>query len=65
MIGELIMHRFLDKSRALLREEDGATATEYAVMIALIIIVCIGAITYLGKKVNNTFNNMAEQMPDY
>jgi Flp pilus assembly pilin Flp len=33
-------------------------------MLALIIIVAIGAITILGKKVTNTFNNMAEQMPD-
>ena len=32
------------KLRDLLRNEEGATATEYAVMLALIIIVCIVAI---------------------
>jgi pilus assembly protein Flp/PilA len=35
--------------------EDGPTATEYAVMLALIIIVAIGAITLLGQKVSAMF----------
>ena len=35
--------------------EDGPTATEYAVMLALIIIVAIGAITLLGQKVSSMF----------
>ena len=42
-----------------LRREDGPTAVEYAVMLALIIVVCIGAITTLGKNANNTFSNVA------
>lgn len=52
------------KLRDLLRNEDGATATEYAVMLALIIIVCIAAIAILGNKVNNSFQQMANLMPD-
>ena len=39
----------------LLRREDGPTAVEYAVMLALIIVVCITAITTLGSNANNTF----------
>jgi pilus assembly protein Flp/PilA len=39
--------------------EDGPTAVEYAVMLALIVVVCIGAITTLGKNANNTFSNVA------
>jgi pilus assembly protein Flp/PilA len=35
--------------------EDGPTAVEYAVMLALIIVVCIGAITTLGGNANKTF----------
>lgn len=58
------MPKIITKFIELARGEDGATATEYAVMIALIIIVAIGAVTFLGKKVNNTFNNMAEKLPD-
>ena len=40
------------------RREDGPTAVEYAVMLALIIVVCITAITTLGKNANNTFVNV-------
>jgi pilus assembly protein Flp/PilA len=35
--------------------EDGPTAVEYAVMLALIIVVCVAAITTLGQNANNTF----------
>jgi pilus assembly protein Flp/PilA len=38
-----------------LKREDGPTAVEYAVMLALIIVVCIAAITVLGKNANGTF----------
>jgi pilus assembly protein Flp/PilA len=38
-----------------LKKEDGPTAVEYAVMLALIIVVCIAAIAALGSNANNTF----------
>jgi pilus assembly protein Flp/PilA len=38
-----------------LEEDDGPTAVEYAVMLALIIIVCLTAITIIGQKANQTF----------
>jgi pilus assembly protein Flp/PilA len=38
-----------------LKHEDGPTAVEYAVMLALIIVVCITAITALGTNANKTF----------
>jgi pilus assembly protein Flp/PilA len=41
------------------KAEDGPTAVEYAVMLALIIVVCIGAITSLGQGANGTFTNVA------
>jgi pilus assembly protein Flp/PilA len=41
-----------------LEREDGPTAVEYAVMLALIIAVCIGAITTLGSKTNQTFTSV-------
>jgi pilus assembly protein Flp/PilA len=40
------------------KREDGPTAVEYAVMLALIIVVCITAITTLGQNANATFNNV-------
>jgi pilus assembly protein Flp/PilA len=42
-----------------LKMEDGPTAVEYAVMLALIIVVCIAAITTLGTNANQTFGNVA------
>jgi len=39
-----------------LRKDDGPTAVEYAVMLALIIVVCIAAITTLGRNANSTFS---------
>jgi len=41
-----------------LAQEDGPTAVEYAVMLALIIVVCIGAITTLGGNANQTFTSV-------
>jgi pilus assembly protein Flp/PilA len=38
-----------------LKNEDGPTAVEYAVMLALIIVVCITAISTLGSNASNTF----------
>ena len=39
-----------------LKAEDGPTAVEYAVMLALIIVVCIAAISALGSNAEGTFN---------
>ncbi len=41
------------------KSEDGPTAVEYAVMVALIIVVSIAAITTLGTKVSSTFSGAA------
>ena len=42
-----------------LKQEDGPTAVEYAVMLALIVVVCIAAITLVGRNANETFANAA------
>jgi pilus assembly protein Flp/PilA len=42
-----------------LKREDGPTAVEYAVMLALIIVVCIAAVTSLGSGASKTFSNVA------
>jgi pilus assembly protein Flp/PilA len=39
-----------------LKKEDGPTAVEYAVMLALIVVVCISAISSLGSNANSTFS---------
>jgi pilus assembly protein Flp/PilA len=45
-----------------LKDESGPTAVEYAVMLALIIVVCITAITALGSNANNTFSYVSTQV---
>jgi pilus assembly protein Flp/PilA len=45
-----------------LKDESGPTAVEYAVMLALIIVVCITAITTLGTNANNTFSYVGTQV---
>ena len=49
------MRKFTQHLVNFVKREDGPTAVEYAVMLALIIVVCITAITTLGKNANNTF----------
>ena len=45
--------------KRLVKEEEGATATEYAVMLVLIIVVALATIIFLGEKVEEGFNKVA------
>ena len=45
-----------------LQSEDGPTAVEYAVMLALIVIVCLTAIKAVGTQANNKFNAVSEAL---
>ena len=49
----------LDRLNRFLLSEDGPTAVEYAVMLALIIVVCLLAISSVGTAANTTFTNVA------
>jgi pilus assembly protein Flp/PilA len=52
------MRKFFDSVVSFMKREDGPTAVEYAVMLALIIVVCITAITALGTNANKTFTTV-------
>ncbi len=56
------MKALVNRMKSFLMEEEGATATEYAVMLALIIVVALGAITALGTKVSQTFADIEGSM---
>jgi len=58
------MNTLREKLVKFLKSEDGPTAVEYAVMVALIIVVSIAAITSLGGKVSTTFTNTATAIPN-
>ena len=47
------------------RDEDGATAVEYAVMLTMIIAACIGAVRLLGAAVGGSYGNSATQIETY
>jgi pilus assembly protein Flp/PilA len=53
------MRNLVKSAVEFLRKEDGPTAVEYAVMLALIVVVCIAAITTLGSNANSTFSFVA------
>lgn len=48
-------HRFL-------KSEDGPTAVEYAVMLALIVVVCLTAISAIGTRASATFQSIADTL---
>ena len=50
------------KLRRFLASEDGPTAVEYAVMLALIIIVCLAAVNAIGTNAKTTFQNVANSI---
>jgi pilus assembly protein Flp/PilA len=52
------MERLLAKVQRFLVSEDGPTAVEYAVMLALILVACITIITTLGTSISGTFNTV-------
>ena len=57
------MRSSIQAVKQFLRSEDGPTAVEYAVVVALIILVAIAGITLLGQNVNQLFNNAAGNLP--
>jgi pilus assembly protein Flp/PilA len=55
-----IMKNFGKKIQRFLLSEDGPTAVEYAVMLALIIVVCIAMIRLVGTAANDQFDNVQQ-----
>ena len=54
------MQTIINQAKHFLRDEDGATMVEYALMLALIAVVCIVAVTAIGKGANTMFNTVAD-----
>ena len=52
------MKNFANSIVDFLKEEDGPTAVEYAVMLALIVVVCLTAVTALGTKTSAKFDQV-------
>jgi pilus assembly protein Flp/PilA len=46
-----------------LQDQEGATAVEYALMLALIAMVIVGAVAFLGRSTSNAFTSMTFSAP--
>jgi pilus assembly protein Flp/PilA len=57
-----MLSRLTRSALAFLKNEDGPTAVEYAVMMALIIVVCLASVTALGTNANNTYSYVGTQV---
>ena len=58
------MLRVTKKIKRFLEAEDGPTAVEYAVMLALIVGLMVGAITYVGEQANGVSNDVVTGLSD-
>ncbi|MGA2705778.1 MAG: Flp family type IVb pilin [Isosphaeraceae bacterium] len=56
------MARILPSISRFLVSEDGPAAVEYAVMLALILVVCISIVTTLGTNISSTFSTVNTSM---
>jgi pilus assembly protein Flp/PilA len=52
----------LTNLKSVLVDEDGATLVEYALVVALIAIACIGTITALGSQIKTAFTDMSTKL---
>lgn len=48
--------------RKFFSDESGATMVEYGLMVALIAVVAIAAVTFLGEQVSTTFTTVGDEM---
>ena len=56
------MKSIANKVQRFLKSEDGPTAVEYAIMLALIVIVCLTAIQAVGTNAADAFQNIADEL---
>jgi pilus assembly protein Flp/PilA len=61
--GDEDMNAYKQSIERFLTSEDGPTAVEYAVMLALIVVVCLTAIQNIGTRANATFQSVAAKLP--
>ena len=56
------MKTLANSVKKFLVSEDGPTAVEYAVMLALIIVVCLAAVSAVGSNANAKFENVRDYL---
>ncbi len=61
-VRDIKMTKFANSIKKFLVSEDGPTAVEYAVMLALIIVVCLAAVSAVGSNANAKFNKVSSYL---
>jgi len=56
------MSKFVSSVKKFIVSEDGPTAVEYAVMLALIIVVCLAAVSAVGSNAKARFNKVSSDL---
>ena len=56
------MNKLIKSVVSFVKKEDGPTAVEYAVMLALIIVVCIASVTTIGSTANQQFSRVGSAL---
>ena len=57
------MSRYMKPVQTFFSNEDGAALVEYALLVALIAIICIVGVTTLGSKINTKFTDVGSSLP--
>ncbi len=57
------MNNLRKKIHCFLASEEGPTAVEYAVMLALIVMVCLVTIGQVGHEANHLFEDVSDALP--
>lgn len=53
----------LNVIRQFVKQDEGATAVEYGLMVSLIALAIIGTVTIVGNNLNTVFTNVAASLP--
>jgi pilus assembly protein Flp/PilA len=57
------MMSMIIRMRTILRNEEGQDLIEYAMLVALIALFCVGAVTFAGETVSDLFNRVGDAIP--
>jgi pilus assembly protein Flp/PilA len=57
------MMSMIIRMRTILRNEEGQDLIEYAMLVALIALFCVGAVTFAGGTVRDLFNSVGAAIP--
>lgn len=62
ILNTISVHEFRQSIGRFLAEEDGPTAVEYAVMLAMIVIACLGAVLLVGQSTSESYTKSANSI---